>query len=396
MGINAWMLLIFLVALSENSIIMKNIAFILSTLCLLAGCSQKKADLECLTLSVDLSQSTLRNEDVFSYAEVIPLETTDNSLLVYPWEIMEFENKLYIYDIHTQKVFLYDGSGKFIRTIGGKGQGPGEYAWIAAIALNKNQREFQILEPWGSFQNYTLEGDFLNKKTILVSNPNYNALYHLDDKLLTWTIPADDESNAFTVIDPQTMECLNRFSKGPRIIKANYSKWVYSYSDKLYYAQTLESNNVYEITADSLKIAYQWDFGKDNFCIYDLNLALKTGNEAVEDKLIEQYLEDRTIPYWICNQQQNKNYYYACLRFGRKYDMNLFYQKSTKECLILGGEGCDIQIRPLVFTDDYMICNLFQKDYEHFKPILPESERMKLEALAEDDNPCLLKLHFKK
>lgn len=364
---------------------------------ILVSCSTStdKTTSNVVTLCADLNATPSNYADVFERIEVIPLETTDNSLVVYPMKIIDFENKLYIYDIHTQKVFLYDDSGKFIRTIGSKGQGPGEYAWIASIALNKAQREFQILEPWGWFMNYTLEGKFLNKKTIQVPNPNYNALFHLDNKLVTWTSPADNESNAFTIIDPQTMEGLNSFSKGPTVIKA-YSRWVYSYSDKLYYAQTLESNNVYEITTDSLKIAYKWDFGKDNFNIYDLSLTFKEENQAREDKLINQYIENQVIPYWILNQQQNKSYYYACLRFGEKYDMNLFYHKESNKCFILGEKGCNLQIRPLVFTDDYMICNLFQKDYENFKPLLPEAECKKLEAMTEDDNPCLLKLYFKK
>lgn len=370
-------------------------SFILS---MLVSCSTStdKTMSNALTLCVDLNSPQSDYTDVFDKIEVIPLETTDNSLIVHPKEIIEFENRFYIYDIHTQKVFLFSDTGEFICTIGGKGQGPGEYAWIASIALNKTQGEFQILEPWGSFSNYTLEGKFINRKNISASNPNYNRLFHLDDKLVTWSIPADDESNAITIIDSHTTEALNRFSNGPRVIKSMYSKMIYSYSNKLYYAQTLESNNVYEITTDSLKIAYKWDFGKDNFNIYDLNLTLKDKNQEREAKLIEQYIEDKTIPYWIPNQQQNKDYYYACLNFGLKYDMNLFYHKTTNKYFVLGGEGCDIQIRPLVFTDDYMICNLFQKDYVNFKPLLPEAERKKLEALTEDDNPCLLKLYFKK
>ena len=34
-------------------------------------------------------------------------------------------------------------------------------------------------------------------------------------------------------------------------------------------------------------------------------------------------------------------------------------------------------------------------NYENFKPFLSEAKRKKLEALTEDDNPCLLKLYFK-
>ena len=51
---------------------------------------------------------------------------------------------------------------------------------------------------------------------------------------------------------------------------------------------------------------------------------------------------------------------------------------------------------PRIMTDDYLICVLFNEDLDKYKEVLPDREQKKLDALTEDDNPCLLKLYFKK
>ena len=51
---------------------------------------------------------------------------------------------------------------------------------------------------------------------------------------------------------------------------------------------------------------------------------------------------------------------------------------------------------PLYFGDDYLLVDVLYDNREAYKSILSESEYKKLEAMKEDDNPCLLKLYFKK
>ena len=45
---------------------------------------------------------------------------------------------------------------------------------------------------------------------------------------------------------------------------------------------------------------------------------------------------------------------------------------------------------------DFLLTDVLYDDRETFKSILPETEYRKLENMLEDDNPCLLKLYFKK
>ena len=48
------------------------------------------------------------------------------------------------------------------------------------------------------------------------------------------------------------------------------------------------------------------------------------------------------------------------------------------------------------FTSFFFVDISFTIFREKYKSILPEAEYKKLEAMTEDDNPCLLKLYFKK
>ena len=82
------------------------IIFSILVVLLLVGCEDKNNKEYCKTLFVDLDSIEADVNDVFSKIEIIPLETTDSSFVVYPKEIQIFEDIIYIYDIDRQKVFL--------------------------------------------------------------------------------------------------------------------------------------------------------------------------------------------------------------------------------------------------------------------------------------------------
>lgn len=370
---------------------MKKLTLILLALCFMFSCGQKEKDNDCLTLSVDLNQSPLQYDDVFSNAEVIPLETTDSSLIVYPFETIEHKGKLYIYDLHLSKAFVFDEKGKFIRQIGRTGQGPGEYSWLQSISMDKKNDVLHLIEPIGKFHDFTLDGKLIATRKY-PDGSAYHNMYHLGDYIVLWSPPADSDEDCISIIKPQTMEIVNTYEKGPEILEAG---WFYPYNEDLYFFKKHE-NLVHKVTKDSLSLAFQWDFGKDNLKMYDLGLTYKDENYQAENDLYWKYMKDGTIPYLIVRQAQNNNYYYACLRHQYKYDKSVFYRKSDGKYLIFGEKSWNRPTNALVFTDDYMIILLNRDNYDNFKPILPESEHKKLEAMTEDDNPCLLKLYFKK
>ena len=102
---------------------MKEKLFYFFIVVILSGCSQVKNTSDCIELKVDLNKSPNELQDVFSRMDVIPLETTDSSFVVYPMKVLEYANKFFIYDIHTQRVLTFSDKGKYIRDIGRKDKG---------------------------------------------------------------------------------------------------------------------------------------------------------------------------------------------------------------------------------------------------------------------------------
>ena len=370
---------------------MKKLTIIILASYIMFGCGQKNIAIDSLTLSVNLNQSSLQFNDVFSYAEIIPLETTDSSLIVYPHKVIEHKRNLFIYDLHLTKACVFDHRGKFIRQIGRIGQGPGEYTWLQSISMDKKNDVFHLIEPIGKYHDFTLDGKLISTRNY----PNgsvYHSMHHLDNYIVLWSPPIDNESHCLIIIDPQSMEIINTYDNGPKILQdGNF----YTFNEDLFFFKYQE-NYVHKVTKASLSLAFQWDFGRDNLKMYDLGFTYEDDNYQTENELYWEYMKDGTIPYLFVCQAQNNKYYYTCLRHIYKYDKSVFYRKSDGKYLVFGEKSWNMPTNALVFTDEYMIILLKQNNYENFKSILPNSEYQKLESMTEDDNPCLLKLYFKK
>lgn len=374
---------------------MKRIFVYLFLIIGLLGCKHPDRPSDYIELNVDLNKTENELHEVFDKIEVITLETNDSSFLVYPYKIIENLNKFYIYDIHTQKVLMFAGDGKYIRNIGNKGEGPGEYPLLSSISIDRKEETIQLLIPYGYYLDYTLDGQFKNKSLLPQTKPNYQDILHINDKIVTWTIPLKNEDNCISIIDQNTKEIVAEHGSGPSIIKTCSNK-IYTYNDKAFYAQTLESNYVYELTEDSMILTYGWNFGDDNIDMSKLDLSFDNENVGNEKKKLQKYIKTGIIPYWIVTQEQNDKYYFACLRYlYEKYDKCIFFHKENGNSFLFGSKNNSISLYPYVFTDEYLICVLHHADFDKWKPLLVESECEKLKSIKEDDNPCLLKLYFK-
>lgn len=375
---------------------MKRIGIVTFLAFVLLGCKHSSEFVDCNILRADLNAGASHIGDVFERIEVIPLETTDSSLVVYPLEMKEYKNVFYLFDIHTGNLLTFDAQGEFIRKIGGKGHGPGEYTHLASISIDDKNETLQLLEPWGNCLNYTLDGKFIEKKVLPSSIPNYQSIHNIDGYMVTWTIPLDSESDCISIIDSQTVQQVNSFCNGPRIIK-DYSDNFYEYGDKVYYGQTIENHNVYEVTKDSLRLVYKWDFGKDNYDMYDLGFTYADDDEIFEGPKFRKGIKDGVIPYWASYQNENDDYYFINLSIGQGKGKSVFYDKSQSTSFVFDGvENGFWTKNPRIMTNDYLVCVLFNEDFDKYKDVLSDSERKKLDALSEDDNPCLLRLYFKK
>ena len=68
--------------------------------------------------------------------QIVPLETTDDALIVEINKIEIRNNLIYILDNSVKSVFVYDFNGKYLNKINALGQGPGEYAFLSDMTVS--------------------------------------------------------------------------------------------------------------------------------------------------------------------------------------------------------------------------------------------------------------------
>ena len=100
----------------------------------LAGCQnsnrQEADDTVCQTINIapvfDREPTEIKLDEWAKDVRFIPLETSDSVLLTgYIPQIVYYQDKLLVFN--NNKIYLFNPEGKFIRTIGTKGEGPEEY-----------------------------------------------------------------------------------------------------------------------------------------------------------------------------------------------------------------------------------------------------------------------------
>jgi hypothetical protein len=149
---------------------------------LLLSCSQTKQG-NLLEIPIDIDQNnSLALSEIAEEITAIELELTDESLINpdYLQGVIISENEVIIAN-STGKILVFSKTGKFIRTIGSRGQGPGEYGRINNFALDKKNNRL-IVSANLKIIFYDLNGTFLKEK--LMADFPVNDMNYINDELL--------------------------------------------------------------------------------------------------------------------------------------------------------------------------------------------------------------------
>ena len=145
---------------------MRIVYFFLFLATLLYSCSGvTNGDL--IELSVDINQDILLSlSELTEEITVIELELTDNSI-INPDQI----RKILLCDslviiAESDQMLIFNIDGKFVRPIGSKGQGPGEYILIQGFTLDKKTKTIYIINDRSQIIGYDLNGQFVKEFTI--------------------------------------------------------------------------------------------------------------------------------------------------------------------------------------------------------------------------------------
>jgi hypothetical protein len=137
----------------------KNILFIMISLCLLVACNTKnnanKGHIEVVSSSIviDIDQietkDTIYASSIFRKVNTIILEDSDNAIIGVIDGMQIFDNFIFVLDSwKAKRLFVFNREGKYIRQIGNSGNGPGEYINISDFCIDPNNRNIYVLDNW--------------------------------------------------------------------------------------------------------------------------------------------------------------------------------------------------------------------------------------------------------
>jgi len=106
---------------------------------------------------IDIEQTNLSS--VFKRVKTIILETNKDALIGSIGSIQVFGDMIFIQDKNSYGgIFVFNKAGKFIRRIGKKGQGPGEYVQSIDFTIDKKNKLIYLLDlPSQNILKYNLE-----------------------------------------------------------------------------------------------------------------------------------------------------------------------------------------------------------------------------------------------
>jgi hypothetical protein len=328
--------------------------------------------------------SALNISTIARSIEYIPLETTENSMLLGIHDVQILENNIFVSDQYT--LYQFENSGKLIKQIGAKGNAPGEYSGRICFTLNPLKNEIYIQDR-GKINVYDLNsGSF--KRAYESANKVYDIYSQQDGSLLslTYEFPSGLEGlNEITLTDGINGRLLDSIANYSReTIRGNAYGYPLSYKkdDNVFYIFNF-SDTLYRISKDFFREIYL-TFNMENTMLRkEINLSNESNDIQFPDFLS------------ISSIIENQDYIFITIRHGislfggeNKYS-NVLYNKSSGTSLPIKGIINDIDaglgIWPQFIQGNMLIGFISSQE-------LIEHPDNKLK-LHEEDNPVLVLLH---
>ncbi|WP_106832093.1 6-bladed beta-propeller [Parabacteroides pacaensis] len=138
---------------------------------LLFSCKEnaQKADIDSKdvkTLTLSSMEEAFNDTAYFKGPQLVALETTDESLIANIDRVFMDDNKLFIYDLQLQEIFIFDVTGKYLSKISRKGKGPGEYIQITDFTIDPIKKQILALCSIPHKRMYfTYDGTFIKEES---------------------------------------------------------------------------------------------------------------------------------------------------------------------------------------------------------------------------------------
>ena len=370
---------------------------VIISLLLLCSCNQVQDNAKKNVISVDIDKNdNISIFDLFQKVEIVPLETNDLSFLRYISKVIYHNNLFYVFDFSEKKILAFDYDGRFKFKIDNRGQGPEEYRAIADFDIDKEGGIISLLDPQKmEFSDYSLEGHFLCKhKLPRLVNATYSSIKYINNNIVAlWSFDYSNRLKFYSKSDKKVFkEC---FPEEKAVFDQIYSE------DFVYGNFLIRNfdNNVYEMLPEGdISVAYTWDFGELNYDHNKLDKPTKSNDDKFLLDFIDKIKSSQVVNYYFVKSGGNSDFIFTTvLRKDKR--KNIWYNKSNNKTLVYENTMEGAHFKPFCWTDDFVLGYFYDSyDLNEVLPdaILDEENIKKKNQINDDDNPVLIRYHFKK
>ena len=384
---------------------MRSFIFIFFVLLFFSSCvEQKKVDpyanesTRIINVPEDYTVSVC-SENLFSSVKLLPLETKEECLIG-RMDRLVICDSLFIINDTRQRILVFDREGAFLRQIGKRGGGPGEYLEVRDFFIN-NKNELEVLD-FKKILRYSLTGEFIGDMRFdylsdknLYCNPSYFIASPIAGYYIwggtTGVRKVEDESCLMYKTDGAM-----KIEKGYFPIEhgagANYYKFS-KYDNHILIDPTFGDYNIYQIDSlDNLTTRYFFDFGNKS-CKQTINFPDKMSVDAKES------LDESVVALY--NFQETKKWLH--LDFVYKENVySLFYSKANDEVSIIDIKNCQLENKSsfgfwgAIGVEGEVLLNAIEASWikaelDRLGPAMVEKLNFKKwDSIHESDNPVLV------
>ncbi len=272
----------------------------------LLSCSHKKN-----SSAIDLDRND--KVSIFELADsisIVQLETTNESIFKYISKVIPHKNRFYVFDKLSLTVFCFDSTGKFLFKINKKGRGPEEYENVEDIYIDNFNDQLLLLVPWGYVLTFDLEGNFISKKKLPDEVKSYNQIYAVNRDTLLFL-----SSNEYQAIyySRKNDSIINKCLGVDEMPEIEYTKGdVYMYNDSVYFSSAGFDNKVLNMSHPDRRVAYNWDFGKNNLTKKRISNEMKSRLKAMKEKrsysMLDNFGDDSYPTFYRCRSLETDRF----------------------------------------------------------------------------------------
>lgn len=356
------------------------------------------------------TERDLKLSELADSVRLIPLETTDVSLLnrIMNGGILKSSKYWFLYSY--KNVYQFTNEGKFVRIIGSRGNGPGEYTSVSCIDIDESLKHVYVLSPGKNINVYDMEtGTYLYTRKA----PSFSswAFAMLNDSVSScFQYNLNGQEKARILVADAEGDTIKAFSRSDlfqnktdfvTLLHFNDDRYMFRYKDMVCYKEYY-NDTLFVVTADSLLPRYVFDLGKHSMPVEHRPEALGFDKKAFKS-LSSSYIRTQALETesWIFMP-----YSYWQIESSVIDDMHLLvYDKRRKECFkVRGGviindlcAKANIPFCPQNTVAPNILISLLSAEeiFEMAEDNPSILNHPQLKGLAEDSNPILMVVYLK-